>query len=82
MTLFLVASYVDSLPKMTSFLETDEGRIYLPLFQSLRLHGITDSEYRERLLYIVAFYVKVFFNLVYTVRFLVLFFFFFLSPKT
>lgn len=38
-----VQSYFNSLPKTTSFLETDEGNMYLPLFQALRLHGITDT---------------------------------------
>ncbi|XP_070212447.1 BTB/POZ domain-containing protein 16-like isoform X2 [Littorina saxatilis] len=38
-----VLSFFNSLPKIVSILETDEGHIYLPLFQSLRLHGITDT---------------------------------------
>ena len=33
-----------SLPKHNSYLET-EGQMYVQLFDSLRLHGITDSEY-------------------------------------
>ncbi|KAK7498435.1 hypothetical protein BaRGS_00010389 [Batillaria attramentaria] len=38
-----VLAYFNSLPKCTSFLETDEGHLYLPLFQTVRLHGITDT---------------------------------------
>ncbi|XP_076460302.1 BTB/POZ domain-containing protein 16-like isoform X2 [Babylonia areolata] len=38
-----VLSFFNSLPKTNSFLESDEGRVYLPLFQSMRLHGVTDT---------------------------------------
>ncbi|GFN84169.1 BTB/POZ domain-containing protein 16-like [Plakobranchus ocellatus] len=38
-----VLSYFNSLPKTCSFLETDDGQIYSPLFSSVRLHGIIDA---------------------------------------
>lgn len=38
-----VLAYFNSLPKSTAFLETDGGHLYLPLFQTLRFHGITDT---------------------------------------
>ncbi|RUS84270.1 hypothetical protein EGW08_007963, partial [Elysia chlorotica] len=38
-----VLSYFNSLPKTCSFLETDDGQMYSPLFSSVRLHGIIDA---------------------------------------
>lgn len=38
-----VLSFFNCFPKSTAFLETDQGHAFLPLFQSLRLHGITDT---------------------------------------
>ncbi|KAK3095401.1 hypothetical protein FSP39_014207 [Pinctada imbricata] len=40
-----VLSYFNSLQKTCSFLEKDEGRLYAPLFSSIRLHGITDTNH-------------------------------------
>nr|KAI8770129.1 BTB/POZ domain-containing protein 16-like [Biomphalaria glabrata] len=38
-----VITYFNSLPKHCPFLEAEEGIMYQPLFVSLRLHGIMDS---------------------------------------
>ncbi|XP_069468080.1 BTB/POZ domain-containing protein 16 [Ambystoma mexicanum] len=44
-----ILSYFNSLPKRGAFLETKEGQRYTPIFQSLRLHGITESQQLEEL---------------------------------
>ncbi|KAH9513334.1 BTB/POZ domain-containing protein 16 [Bulinus truncatus] len=38
-----VITYFNSLPKDCPFLENDDGVLYIPLFSSLRLHAIMDS---------------------------------------
>ncbi|XP_005089625.1 BTB/POZ domain-containing protein 16 [Aplysia californica] len=38
-----VLAYFNSLPKTCSFLETDDGQMYAPLFSTVRLHGIIDT---------------------------------------
>ena len=38
-----------SLPKGNAFLQREEGQVYIPLFTSLRLHGITDRKLSSNL---------------------------------
>ncbi|XP_078497330.1 BTB/POZ domain-containing protein 16 [Lissotriton helveticus] len=44
-----ILSYFNSLPKRGAFLETQVGQKYMPVFKSLRLHGITQSQHLEEL---------------------------------
>ncbi|CAL1546832.1 unnamed protein product [Lymnaea stagnalis] len=40
----VVISYFNSMPKSSSFLDSEYGQVYNFLFSSIRLHGITDSK--------------------------------------
>ncbi|XP_030060565.1 BTB/POZ domain-containing protein 16 [Microcaecilia unicolor] len=45
----IVLTFYNSFPKICSFLESEVGQKYMPLFQRLRLHGITDARQMEEI---------------------------------